>query len=58
VTKVVPTRVKETASVVVDGDELVDVGRGDEITFTQAENDALFVRTGGTFFDRVREKLE
>lgn len=58
VTKVVPTRVKETASVVVDGDELVEVERGDEITFTQAENDALFVRTGETFFDRVRDKLE
>jgi len=58
VTKVVPTRVKETASVVVDGDEVIEVSRGDEITFTQAESDALFVRTGDNFFDRVRKKLE
>jgi len=57
-TTVVPTRVKETASVVLDGDELAEVDRGDEIRFTQAENDALFVRTEDSFFDRIRMKLD
>jgi NAD+ kinase len=56
-TTVVPTLIDKPATVVVDGDEHVEVGRGDEITFTRAENDALFVDTGDTFFEKVREKL-
>lgn len=56
-TKVVPTRVDKPATVVVDGDEQAEVERGDEVTFTRAENDALFVDTGDTFFEKVRDKL-
>ncbi len=56
-TTVVPTRVGKPATVVVDGDEYVEVGRGDEVGFTRAENDALFVDTGETFFEKVRNKL-
>jgi len=56
-TTVVPTRVGKPATVVIDGDEYVEVGRGDEIAFTRAEHDALFVDTGDTFFEKVRDKL-
>lgn len=56
-TTVVPTRVDRPAKVVVDGDEHAEVERGDEIEFTRAENDALFVDTGDTFFEKVRKKL-
>jgi len=57
-TKVVPTLIDKSATVVIDGDQHVDVGRDDEITFTRAENDALFVETGDTFFEKIREKLD
>jgi NAD kinase len=56
-TKVVPTLVDKAATVVVDGDEHVEVDRGDEVRFTRAENDALFVDTGDTFFEKIRKKL-
>jgi len=56
-TTVVPTRVDKPATVVVDGDVHAEVERGDEIRFTRAENDALFVDTGDTFFEKVRKKL-
>ncbi len=56
-TTVVPTRIEKNASVVVDGADLADVGRGDEVTFGRADTDALFVDTGLTFFERVQEKL-
>ncbi len=56
-TTVVPTRIEKNASVVVDGADLADVGRGDEVTFGRAEHDALFVDTGLSFFERVQNKL-
>ena len=56
-TRLVPTLIEKSATVVVDGDEHVEVGRGDEITFRRAENDALFVDTGDTFFEKIRNKL-
>lgn len=56
-TTVVPTRIEKNASVVVDGADLADVGRGDEVTFGRADHDALFVDTGMTFFERVQTKL-
>ena len=56
-TTVVPTRVDKPATVVIDGDEYVEVGRGDEVSFKRAEHDALFVDTGDTFFEKVRSKL-
>lgn len=56
-TRVVPKRTDKPASVVVDGDEQAVVGRGDEITFERAENDALFVDTGESFFEKVRSRL-
>lgn len=56
-TTVVPTRVDKPATVVIDGDEYIEVERGDEVRFTRAENDALFVDTGDTFFEKVRSKL-
>ncbi|MFW5929144.1 MAG: NAD(+) kinase, partial [Halobacteriota archaeon] len=55
-TTVTPTRVEREASVVVDGTDVAEVGRGDEVVFGRAD-DALFVDTGRSFFDRVREKL-
>jgi NAD+ kinase len=56
-TRLVPTLVEKSATVVVDGDEHAEVGRGDEISFRRAENDALFVDTGDTFFEKIRNKL-
>ncbi len=56
-TKVVPTLIDKEATVVVDGDEHIEVERGDEVVFRRAENDALFVDTGDSFFEKVRNKL-
>jgi NAD+ kinase len=56
-TRLIPTLIEKSATVVIDGDEHAEVGRGDEISFTRAENDALFVDTGDTFFGKIRDKL-
>ncbi|XGI82946.1 NAD(+)/NADH kinase [Halorutilales archaeon Cl-col2-1] len=56
-TVIEPKRSEREAAVVIDGSHITNIEPGDEIRFTRAEKDALFVKTEKTFFDNVREKL-
>ncbi|MDY6776300.1 MAG: NAD(+)/NADH kinase [Halobacteria archaeon] len=56
-TVIEPRRAEREGAVVIDGSHITNIEPGDEIRFTRAEKDALFVKTEKTFFDNVREKL-
>lgn len=46
------------ATVVVDGQIKANIKKGNTITITKSDDDALFVRTGHTFFSKVKGKLD
>jgi NAD+ kinase len=51
------TRVDRSASVVQDGSHVDEVGHGTEIVFERHDNDAVFLASDESFFERVRRKL-
>lgn len=51
------TRVDRSASVVQDGSHVDEVGHGTEIVFERHDNDAVFLASDESFFERVQRKL-
>ncbi len=50
-------RLKKEATIVIDGQYSKVVKKGDVIKFTKAKEPALFVKTGESFYSKVRGKL-
>ncbi|NYT01063.1 MAG: NAD(+) kinase [Methanocellales archaeon] len=50
-------RLKKEATIVIDGQYSKVVQKGDIIKFTKAEEPALFVKTGESFYSKVKGKL-